>query len=142
MPYRLIYSSAATAEMGLSELETMLAQSRARNTLRDVTGVLVYVDGVFLQILEGERDAVGALMEKISRDPRHRDLKVFHEEEIEKRTFGSWRMAFVSPSPQEMAAWAGLDGATTVEETLETLRREPGRVPRVVFAVLEAVSAP
>lgn len=142
MPFRLIYSSEATGDMSRPELEKMLAQSRARNTMRDVTGVLVFVDGVFLQILEGERDAVDALMEKIARDPRHRGVKVFHEEETARRTFGSWRMAFVSPSADEMAAWAGLDGATTVEETLATLRSDPGRVPRVVFHLLEAVSAP
>lgn len=142
MPYRLIYSSEATGDMSMPELEQMLAQSRARNTLRDVTGVLVYVDGVFLQILEGEREAVAALMEKIGQDSRHRKVKVFHEEETERRTFGSWRMAFVSPSAADMAEWAGLDGATTVEETLETLRNDPGRIPRVVFGLLEAVSAP
>ncbi len=142
MPFRLIYSSEATGDMPRAELEKMLAQSRARNTMRDVTGVLVFVDGVFLQILEGTREAVLALMEKIGRDPRHRSVKVFHEEDTERRTFGSWRMAFVSPSAEEMAAWAGLDGATTVEETLETLRSDPGRIPRVVFHLLEAVASP
>jgi hypothetical protein len=142
MPYRLIYSSEATGDMPRPELEKMLAQSRARNRMRDVTGVLVFVDGVFLQILEGTRENVAELMEKIGHDPRHRGVKVFHEEDIEKRTFGSWRMAFVSPSAEDMAAWAGLDGATTIEETLATLRRDAGRIPRVVFALLEAVSAP
>jgi hypothetical protein len=142
MPYRLIYSSEATGDMPRPELERMLAQSRARNNMRDVTGVLVFVDGIFLQILEGDQNNVAELMEKIGRDPRHRAVKVFHEEDIEKRTFGSWRMAFVSPSAEEMAAWAGLDGATTIEETLATLRKDPGRIPRVVFALLEAVSEP
>lgn len=142
MLFRLIYSSEATRDLPISDLEVMLAQSRARNTLRDVTGVLVFVEGVFLQILEGSRDAVVALMEKIGRDERHTNLKVFHEEEIEKRTFGAWRMAFVSPSAEEMAAWTGLDGATTVEETLATLRADPGRIPSVVFHLLEAVSKP
>ena len=141
MPFRLIYSSEATEGVGMPALEHMRAQSRARNTLRDVTGVLVFVDGVFMQILEGSRDAVAALMEKIERAPRHRSVKVFHEEDTEHRTFGSWRMAFVSPSAAEMAAWVGLEGTTTVEETLTVLRSDPGRIPRVVFALLEAVSA-
>ncbi len=142
MPFRLIYSSEATGDMPMPELEKMLAQSRARNTMRDITGVLVFVDGVFMQILEGSREAVLALLERLKADTRHRDLKVFHEEDIAERTFGSWRMAFVSPSAEEMAAWAGLDGATTVEETLETLRKDPGRIPKVVFHLLEVVSEP
>ena len=141
MPFRMIYSSEATGDMPMAELEKMLAQSRARNTMRDVTGVLVFVDGVFMQILEGERESVGALMEKIARDPRHRRVTVFHEEDLDRRTFGAWRMAFVSPSAEEMAAWAGLEGSTTVEETLATLRSDPGRIPRVVFHLLEAVSS-
>ena len=139
--FRLIYSSEATRDLPMPELERMLAQSRARNTMRDVTGVLVFVDGVFMQILEGEREAVDALMERIRRDERHRNLKVFHEETLAQRTFGAWRMAFVSPRAEEMATWAGLDGTTTVEETLATLRGDPGRLPRVVFHLLEAVSA-
>ena len=140
MPYRLIYSSEATGEMTRADLEQMLEESRIRNARRDITGVLVFVDGAFLQVLEGERSDVEDLMERIRRDPRHRDLKVFQEEEIDLRTVPTWRMAYLSPQAEDVAAWAGLEGATSVESVLATLRSDPDRVPRVLVGLVEALA--
>lgn len=141
MPYRLIYSSEATGEMARTDLEQMLRESRLRNTRRDITGVLVFSDGVFLQVLEGEREDVEDLMESIGRDPRHRNLKVFHEEEIDRRAFPTWRMAYLSPRAEDVSAWAGLDGATSIESVLATVLSDPDRVPRVLTGLVEALAA-
>ena len=65
MPFRLIYSSAAAPDLDMDDLQQMLAESRVRNRARGITGVLVYVDGVFLQILEGEKEKVLELMDAI-----------------------------------------------------------------------------
>ncbi len=141
MPYRLIYSSEATEEMSRPDLEQMLVESRLRNTRRHITGVLVFVDGVFLQVLEGERGDVEDLMESIRRDPRHRHIKEFHQEEIDRRAFPNWRMAYLSPRAEEVSAWAGLEGATSIESILATLRLDPGRVPRVLTSLVEALAS-
>jgi len=106
------------------------------NKLADVTGLLVYVDGNFLQVLEGEHEVVSTLLEKISQDHRHTDVKVVYKTIIEKRTFNSWQMAYVSPSPKELATWAGLKNTTTLESTFETLEREPNRFPLVLSRLL------
>src|ERR1035441_9756895 len=82
MPFRLIYSSEATPGLAAAELEEMLAESRIRNQVYGITGVLLFVEGAFLQILEGEKDDVLGLMERIERDPRHRGVKVFYEQEV------------------------------------------------------------
>ena len=139
MTYRLIYSSAATEEMARGDLEQMLEESRLRNARRGITGVLVFAEGVFLQVLEGEQDDVEDLMESIRRDPRHQEIKVFHEEETDRRAFPTWRMAYLSPRAEEVSAWAGLEGATTIEGVLATLRSDPGRVPRVLTGLVEAL---
>jgi len=141
MAYRLIYSSAATGEMARTDLEQMLRESRLRNTRRDITGVLVFSDGVFLQVLEGEREDVEDLMESIGRDPRHRDIKVIHEEEIDRRAFPTWRMAYLSPRAEDVSTWAGLEGAASVEGVLATLRSDPERVPRVLVSLVEALAS-
>jgi hypothetical protein len=141
MPYRLIYSSAATGEMSRADLEQMLEESRIRNLRRDITGVLVFVDGVFLQVLEGERDDVEDLMGSIRCDPRHHDIKVFHEEEIDRRAFPTWRMAYLSPRAEDVSAWAGLEGTASVESVLATLRSDPNRVPRVLVGLVEALAS-
>ena len=140
MPYRLVYSSEATGEMERADLELMLGESRIRNAKRDITGVLVFVDGVFLQVLEGEKDDVDDLMESIRRDTRHCNIKVFHEEEIERRAFPTWRMAYLSPRAEDVSAWAGLEGATSVESVLATLRGDPNRVPGMLVRLVEALA--
>ena len=61
---------------------------------RNVTGTLIYVDGVFFQIIEGDKDVVQDLMANIARDSRHHSVKVFYEAEVDVRTFASWSMAY------------------------------------------------
>lgn len=139
MLFQLIYSSAATERMPKSKLYKILLGARSRNASLDVTGLLVFVNGVFLQILEGERDTVLTLMKRISSDPRHSNVKVFQETAVEQRTFPSWRMAYVTPSTKELATWAGLKSTTTLEATLEMLHSDQSRVPGVVIRLLEAI---
>jgi hypothetical protein len=142
MPFRLIYSSEAAPGLAAPDLEGMLAESRIRNRARGITGVLVFVDGAFLQILEGEKDDVLDLMERIERDPRHSGIKVFHEEETEERAFASWNMAYLSPSAADVSRWAELDGATTIGSVLSSLERDPGRLPGMVVNILRAIANP
>ena len=134
-----VYTSAAIQPMPKSKLYKILADSRVSNKLADVTGLLVYVDGQFLQVLEGEQEVVAALLEKISKDRRHKDVKVVYKTGIERRTFNAWQMAYVSPSPKELATWAGLSNTTTLEATLKTLESEPNRFPAVLSKLLLAI---
>ena len=134
-----VYTSVAIQPMPKSKLYKILVDSRVRNKLADVTGLLVYVDGNFLQVLEGEQEVVSTLFEKISRDRRHKDVKVVYNTGIERRTFDAWRMAYMSPSPKELAAWAGLINTTTFESTLKTLESEPNRFPSVLSKLLLAI---
>ena len=139
MLFQLIYSSVATERMAKSKLFKILLAARSGNASLDVTGLLVFVNGIFLQILEGEREVLFTLMKKISSDPRHSNVKVLREMEVDQRRFPSWRMAYVTPSTRELAIWAGLRSTTTVEATLEMLYSDPSRIPDVVTRLLEAI---
>ena len=66
--------------------------SRAHNAAAGITGVLVFSDGVFLQLLEGGRGAVSALYNRISRDPRHHDVVLLAYDEVDERRFAGWSM--------------------------------------------------
>ena len=140
MPFQLIYSSFAASDLAMADLAVMLEESRIRNRARNITGVLVLVDGVFFQILEGEKDDVLDLMERIKRDPRHHGLKLYRERETDERAFESWSMAYLSPSAEEVSRWAELDGSTTVETVLSALESEPGRLPGMVVNILKAIA--
>ena len=134
-----VYTSAAIQPMPKSKLYKILVDSRVRNKLADVTGLLVYVDGTFLQLLEDEQEIVSNLLDKISKDPRHTDVKVVYKTGVERRTFNDWQMAYVSPSPKELATWAGLSNTTTLESTLKTLEIEPNKFPSVLSKLLLAI---
>jgi hypothetical protein len=142
MPFRLIYSSAAAPGLAAAQLEEMLAESRIRNRAHGITGVLVFVEGAFLQILEGQKAEVLKLMERIELDPRHSGVKVFYEEEVAECAFESWSMAYLSPSAEEVAKWAELEGATTIGSVLAAIESNPGRLPRMVVNILKTIAAP
>lgn len=140
MPFQLIYSSWAAPDLDMADLTAMLAESRTRNQTSGITGVLVLVDGVFFQILEGEKGDVIDLTKKIIRDPRHHGVHVYSERETDQRAFASWSMAYLSPSAEEVARWAEQEGTTTVENVLASLEREPGRLPGMVVNILKAIA--
>jgi hypothetical protein len=140
MPYQIMYSSEAKVPLTAAGLEEILVDAREGNQARDVTGALVYVDGVFFQILEGDEGAVRKLMASIASDSRHQSVKVFYEAEVASRAFASWRMAYLAPTAQQMSAWAGLPAATTVGELLADVNRDPQRAPRILVNVLTALA--
>lgn len=99
--YCLVYASAATKEVETEELEEILAVARENNTRANITGMLVYYDGSFLQALEGEEASVMALYEKIETDERHTDALILFRGELEGRQFEGWRMGFARPDPSD-----------------------------------------
>ncbi len=141
MTYQIMYSSQAAAPMTATDLEEILVDARTGNQARDVTGALVYVDGVFFQLIEGDKDVVRKLMASIASDARHRFVKVFYEAEVDARAFESWSMAYLSPTAEEMSIWAGLPGTATVEKVLADVNRDPHRVPRILVNALKALTS-
>lgn len=97
MLVRLLYASRAVEVIDAALLELVLAASVRNNAERGVTGILcAYQNGhIFVQALEGARDEVNRLYNKIARDTRHTDVTVLHYEEITERSFSSWRMGRV-----------------------------------------------
>lgn len=90
----VIYISRATAPLRSADLDEILRTSRHQNSHRGVTGMLVYMDGGFIQALEGEQDVVDALVTRIAADSRHRDLVVIARYPISARQFPGWSMGF------------------------------------------------
>jgi Sensors of blue-light using FAD len=140
MTYQIIYSSRATAPMSVDDLERILVDARAGNEKRNVTGALVYVDGVFLQVIEGDKEILLGLMRSIGDDSRHSSVKIFHQAEIERPMFANWRMAFVSATPGQMAIWAGLHGTASIESILDGIHNAPDGGSRMAETILRALA--
>ena len=95
---QLIYSSAATKPFSAEALRALLVRARAHNTTAEISGMLLHVDGVFFQVLEGEPAPVRALFAQISKDDRHRNVLLLLEHEIAARNFPDWSMGFFDAS--------------------------------------------
>ncbi len=100
MLVRLLYASRSIAEIDDALLSAIMERSGRYNTEYGITGLLCsYPQGqVFLQALEGGREAVNSLYGNILRDPRHREVTLLHYSEINERMFSGWRMGSVNLS--------------------------------------------
>ncbi len=92
--YHIIYMSSSARLLKIGELLSVLVRSRENNLHHDITGILFYRDGNFLGCLEGEEDVVKDLFRKIQADPLHNHVVPLFREEIPRREFGDWTMAF------------------------------------------------
>ncbi|MEQ1933623.1 MAG: BLUF domain-containing protein [Fimbriimonadaceae bacterium] len=107
----LIYVSASTQEkLEFKDIEKLLHGCRTSNAKADVTGMLIFRDGAFFQVLEGDRSVLEALFEKIGRDARHRRVIKLIAEPIPERNFSDWSMALSRLSSAELAKIPGLKG--------------------------------
>ncbi|TAD76300.1 MAG: hypothetical protein EAY70_09700 [Sphingomonadales bacterium] len=86
----LTYKSLATAAPRASDLDLLVTKARARNRSLDVTGMLLFEEGCFLQTLEGPPKALAALWSSIQRDSRHNQIEVLSEHMAAARLFSDW----------------------------------------------------
>lgn len=93
---RLIYRSTAAAEVvPNSLLRDIEAQASAANATSDITGLLVLAGNVFVQVLEGDAQALTALFSRITTDKRHRQVELVTHQRIPARLFNDWAMRLV-----------------------------------------------
>jgi hypothetical protein len=94
--FHLIYTSREKQAFDPLGLKSLLLNARIRNHEVDVTGILIYHSGMFLQTLEGEAEAVQSVFSRIENDARHGDLRVLgcNATVGKRRMFGDWSMGF------------------------------------------------
>ncbi|QDZ41031.1 BLUF domain-containing protein [Euhalothece natronophila Z-M001] len=97
---RLIYVSEAVAGLAYPDLKDIMEKSEKNNTPIGVSGMLSYRNNKFLQVLEGERQAVSGTYEKILKDERHYKSQLIEFTEIDYRLFTNWSMKVVQMGEQ------------------------------------------
>lgn len=107
MIYYLIYLSAATHLFSEQELADILTVSRTNNSKLNVTGILLYSKGNILQVLEGDKQVINDLYDKIANDGRHINVIRLATSEFPERSFAEWTMGFDSISPADWNMYEG-----------------------------------
>ena len=129
---QLLYVSTPTSELAPSALDNILTASRANNALLGITGLLLHIDGGFLQMLEGEERSVRELYTRIAADRRHSDPRILLDREIPVRVFADWSMGFECPNPNDPET----DGMFGVVRSAVHDRLAPG-TGRIVAMMLQ-----
>lgn len=105
--HRIVYVSSANGLFDKAALLDLLNKARDNNRRLGVTGILLYKDGDFIQLLEGERATVQALYRAIAGDPRHSGTILILEEDVSERIFSDWSMGFRDLSDPDVQSTPG-----------------------------------
>ena len=90
--FELLYTSVSPQGLSEDELIKIVMDAQKRNAKLGITGALIYCDREIMQIVEGDKDIILALFEKIKKDERHTLVNVFYQGAISKRSFADWSM--------------------------------------------------
>jgi hypothetical protein len=121
--------------MTKEELDGLLAICREKNGEAGITGMLLYQNRSFFQVLEGDRKAVESLFAKIAKDKRHVRMTKIITEPIEERAFAEWTMGFPKVSSKELAEIPGLNDFFTRGDSY--MKLGPGRAKTLLEAFKE-----
>lgn len=95
---QLVYISDATQAFDGPDLDELVRLAACANACRSITGVLIYGNGTFLQLLEGDQLAIHRLFENIKLDRRHTRVRMLACYPIRKRSFEEWSMRLLNLS--------------------------------------------
>jgi hypothetical protein len=101
----VIYVSSAACDISEHDTVKFLNVARKANRENDVSGLMLYIGGCFLQLLEGEAAKVDIVCGKIFHDPR--EMRMILREPIAEREFPEWTMGFEAVAPLEAARLLG-----------------------------------
>lgn len=92
--YFVIYSSIPTRKLEPLEVADLLNVARTANKVHSITGILLLLNGEYIQLIEGKKQYIDQLYKNICADSRHKYLIMLYEGYIIKRHFQDWSMAF------------------------------------------------
>jgi hypothetical protein len=130
MYYYLLYVSESSQFWDRKSLKNLIEQSIEHNRKKGITGMLVYVQNRFIQILEGEKENVIALYEKIKQDQRHNNIHLILTGYLQNRNFDDWQMGFKSLEDNELES---LTGYKEVGQLLSDMNIDDDSHPALVF---------
>ena len=129
---QLIYTSEAKNNFSPGELQNLLLTARRNNDRDAITGMLLYEDGTFLQVLEGENEVIESTYQRIAADKRHHKIMLIARFEIDHRSFHDWEMGFFDASGGKLLQLPGYSNFLN-KKTVDLENLEDGDKAREVL---------
>lgn len=138
--YFLIYASVPrNLHASQTELTDLLDTCRRINTPLGITGLLLYKEGLFLQLLEGPEPAVKQIYAKIFQDSRHHSCMVINEGVADQRLFPDWSMGFHDLTDPQLAERPGFSQFMNQPGALDHLADDPDGCMRLLRLFRESM---
>ena len=131
--FHLVYASSSLQPFTKPELQALLEQARQKNAKLGLTGMLLYKDGNFMQVLEGEKEAVTKFAAIIERDPRHKGVLILLRGTSEERLFPNWTMGFRDLADDNAAKTPGYNDFMNTPLTDAEFSRDPNRCMKLLL---------
>jgi hypothetical protein len=133
--YEILYQSESVSKsLATQDLAEILKTSRLNNSKRNITGMLMYFKGEFVQILEGEEDTVSNVFSlAIKNDRRHFGVKLITQGQIAHRSFGDWSMGFVGD--EELQARVNFSTHALIMDLLSQEAKRSAQTPGVTHFI-------
>ena len=96
MRFAISYVSTVNPNLTEEEIQKVLNFSRNWNNENNITGILLYSEGSFFQVLEGDKELLESLFFRIQQDKRHRNVMVIFEKEVSELKFSTYSSDFIS----------------------------------------------
>lgn len=129
----LVYASSASQIFSDEQLVALLQPASIKNRRLDVTGMLLYKEGNFLQAIEGSPEAVAGLYATICQDPRHRGILKLLEQPIQERQFPHWTMGFQKLDHLQGDGVPGYSDFLDHSLSSEAFRTDPSRAQKLLL---------
>jgi hypothetical protein len=131
--FHIVYASSAEQLFTKPELEALLEKARENNAKLRVTGMLLYKDGNFMQVLECDKDVVTKLTGIIERDRRHKGVLILLRGTSEDRLFPDWSMGFRDLTGQSLAKTPGYTDFMNTPLTGAEFSQDPNRCMKLLM---------
>jgi hypothetical protein len=131
--FHVVYVSSSTQLFTKSDLQTLLHKARDKNTQLDLTGMLLYKDGNFMQVLEGKEEVVTKLVEIIKRDTRHKGFLELLRGTSEQRMFPNWSMGYRDLSDKDVVKTLGYSDFMNTPLTGTEFSQDPNRCMKLLL---------
>jgi hypothetical protein len=99
---KLIYYSTSVQDLQIAEIEKIIEKAILNNSLMGITGMLLYCSGNFMQVIEGPKDNIQKLMNKILNDKRHYNIIIIQNQSVAKRDFSNWSRGLRIVQPNDL----------------------------------------
>ena len=94
MKQTVCYISNKSEHVNKKDIQEIFETTQKNNKSRNITGILLYLENSFFQVLEGDRQELVAVFNTIEMDDRHENIFVVIDKPIDKQTFKDYKSGF------------------------------------------------